>query len=98
MKTFKSSKEEIRYEDAVKRMKQVKAFYVHLTVYLVVNLMFTFFISWGSGRFLFNSIWLWWGLGLLFQAYFTFGQNLFFSKAWKERKIKEIMDKENNQR
>lgn len=36
-----------------------------------------------------------WGIGLLFQAADAFQWNFGFSKSWEEKKVKELMDKEN---
>jgi len=33
-----------------------------------------------------------WGLGLLFHAFETFG----YGRTWEEKKIKEILDKQNS--
>ena len=33
------SKDEIKYQEALKRVKRIKGFYSHLLVYLVVNTM-----------------------------------------------------------
>ena len=40
------------------------------------------------------SVWFFWGIGLVGHWLHVFGKNVFFSKNWEERKIKEFMDKD----
>lgn len=87
-----------RYLKAQKQVKEIKGFYIHLTVYLLVNL----FILYGILRHVpFRELSIWsfstaffWGIGLLFHGLNVFGKNIFFSKSWEERKIKELMEKD----
>lgn len=93
-----------RYNLAYKRVKRIKGFYVHLLVYVLVNL---FIIASSYKENLFNSgvffRWetfstaLFWGIGLLAHGLSVFGDILFFGKNWEERKIQEFMDKEKEQ-
>jgi len=39
-----------------------------------------------------------WGIGIISHAIGTFSLNPFFGKDWEKRKIKEYMEKENDQR
>ncbi len=90
---------EERYFAAQKRVKSIKGFYVHLTVYVFVNIFLSFQIYWNSE----NEFWRWenfspallWGIGILAHGTSVFGTNLLFGKNWEERKIKEIMEKVN---
>jgi len=93
------------YRRAEKRVKDIKGFYWHLFWYLAVNIFLTFggpiwkFVSNGSfdlsnihfGNF---SVWFFWGIGLVSHWLHVFGKNIFFSKNWEERKIKEYMDQD----
>ncbi len=96
---------EERYIQAKKKIKEIKGFYWHLFWYLAVNLFLTF----GGTIFnLFNggtvdiddfhfgtfSVWFFWGIGLAAHWLNVFGKNIFFSKDWEDRKIKEFMDKD----
>lgn len=92
-------KEEIRYKTAKKRVKEIKGFYIHLAVYLVINTMLIAYSSdWIydtstveiSG---FGTAFLW-GIGLFAHWASVFMPNIFLGKNWEERKIKELMDKE----
>ncbi|MCV9926410.1 2TM domain-containing protein [Flavobacterium sp. LS1R49] len=94
-----------RYNIAYKRVRRIKGFYSHLTIYVLVN---TFILIASTNRgFIGNEeFWRWetfstalfWGIGLAAHWFSVFGRNLFFSHDWEERKIKEYMEKEANQK
>lgn len=96
-----SNLEEQKYIRAKKKVKAIKGFYVHLTVYLLVNafLIITRAFSDGDG---WNEFWQWqtyntaifWGIGIVFHAFNVFGMNFLLGSNWEERKIKDIMDKD----
>lgn len=90
-----------RYELAVKRVKKIKGFYVHLLVYVLVNIFIiaaNYFENSSEASFRWSwqtfSTALFWGIGLTAHALSVFGRNLFFSKNWEEKKIKQLMEKE----
>lgn len=87
---------DLRYLKAKERVKKIKGFYVHATVFVMVNL----FIIAGnvqSGETLSNmdNYWtaIFWGAGLLVHAATVFLPNVYLGKDWEERKTKELMDK-----
>lgn len=87
---------ELRYKRAKEHVKKIKGFYVHATVYVLVNL----FIIAGnvqSGQSLtdINIYWtaILWGIGLLAHGIAVFLPNIYFGHDWEERKIRELMDK-----
>lgn len=94
-----------RYELAYKRVKKIKGFYVHALVYVLVNafiIISTFnkseigievFFKWET---FFTAIF--WGIGLLAHGLSVFGRDLFFGADWEQKKIKELMDKDNNKK
>lgn len=98
--------EEQKYILAKKRVEEIKGFYIHLAVYIIVNLFistvkivrevqdgFTFeeaFTDFGS-----YAVWIFWGIGVLFHALKVFGFQFFFGRDWEERKIKEYMNNNN---
>ena len=91
--------EEDRYLRAKKRLKQIKGFYWHLFWYLIINIMIAFSIykNLEPGQTL--NFWnmstaFFWGIGLVAHWASVFGKNLFFSKNWEERKIREYMDED----
>lgn len=98
-----------RYNAAYKKVKKIKGFYSHLKVYLIINVIIVAsslnsnFI--GSGFDLSGlSEWhtystaFFWGIGLVIHAVSVFGPNIFFSEDWEQRKIKEFMEKDKNQK
>ena len=93
-------KEEQKYEKARKRVKQVKGFYVHLLVYVLVNLFLLLSGAISSGNWEAFAYWhsyttaIFWGIGVAFHALNVFGVNIFLGENWEERKIKEMMDKD----
>lgn len=86
------------YERAKKHVKEIKGFYTHLIVYLVVNVLILIndfrFADWDNINFWMFSTAFFWGIGLLFHAYGVFGKHLIFNKEWEERKIREFMEKD----
>lgn len=87
-----------KYEYAQKRVKKIKSFYTHLTIYLIINAFFIFknaaAIGWSGLISTISTISIFWGVGLIFHWYSVFGKNFIFNKKWEENKIKELMDKE----
>ena len=87
------------------RVEEIKKFYKHLTIYVLVNLFLTFVWKFSFkifGNFIVSNqfdvdgfehipIWLLWGLFLVLHGLKTFGYLTFFGKDWEERKIKEFM-------
>lgn len=95
-------KKEDAYIRAQKRLKEIKGFYWHAFWYTVVNIFLLIMIIPNSG----GNIWhlgtfstpIFWGIGLAFHALSVFCKNLFFGKAWEQRKIQEFMDKDKRHR
>ncbi|MDM5463147.1 MULTISPECIES: 2TM domain-containing protein [Bacillus cereus group] len=82
------------YLRAKKRVENLKAFYIHLTVYILVNLML-FFINVSSDS---SKLWFLyplggWGIGIVIHGLTTFPFGI-FGKEWEERKIKKYMEKD----
>lgn len=92
--------EEIRYKEAQKRVKRIKGFYTHATIYVVVNIMIFVInareIPVGESIFQWRTLTtpLFWGIGLLSHGLSVFLPNYILGKDWEERKIKEFMEKE----
>jgi uncharacterized integral membrane protein len=94
---------ELEYQQALKQVKKIKGFYTHLFVFLIINLIFLIinFQDLEPGESFFKwknfSLALSWGIGLFAHAASTFLPIWIFGSNWEERKIKEFMEKENNQ-
>lgn len=87
--------EEQKYLRAKKKVDNIKGFYWNLFSYCVV-IPFLIFINLMTVP---EYHWFWypiigWGIGLAFHAYGVFGGDLIFGKDWEDRKIKEFMDKD----
>jgi len=91
-------KKEDAYLRAQKKLKEIKGFYWHAFWYVVVNAFIIITIVSNTNGNIWNlntfSTPLFWGIGLGFHALGVFGKNLFFGKAWEERKIKEYIEKD----
>ena len=90
------------YYIAYKRVKRIKGFYIHLTVYVLVNLFLIFnqqfqnnskelFFQWHT-----YSTAFFWGIGLVAHGLSVFGKDIFFGSNWEENKIRKLMEKEKN--
>ncbi len=90
---------------AEERLKALKAFYTHLTIYLLVNTFITLvkmYHHMNNGATIFEAIWnfetfvVWffWGIGLAGHAVKVFSFNPFFSKDWEKRQIEKYMNEE----
>ncbi|WP_396173764.1 2TM domain-containing protein [Flavobacterium sp.] len=94
--------DEIKYQEAAKRVKKIKGFYTHLTVYIVINLAiilskidFGKDSSWSFEMRNFSTAFFW-GIGLVAHGLSVFMPSLIMGKDWEEKKIKELMEKEKN--
>jgi len=94
--------DQIRYEEAVRRVKKIKGFYIHALVYVVINIMIVIAniqnLDPSESYFQFKNFFtaFFWGIGLLAHAMGTFIPYFILGKDWEERKIKELMEKERN--
>ncbi|MDG1528523.1 MAG: 2TM domain-containing protein [Polaribacter sp.] len=97
--------EGIKYLKAKKRVEKIKGFYIHLIVYIVVNLFLSGIIIYGLmsdegdsfedviNNFGIYSTWVFWGIGVFFHWLGVFGFNA-LGKNWEEKKLKQIMEEE----
>jgi hypothetical protein len=86
---------------AKKRVEELKGFYIHLMVYLVINAFIILNIlirSWSDG----DTFWqfgtfftpFFWGIGLAFHAAKVFNFNPILGKNWEERQIQKYIEKD----
>lgn len=97
---------EQQYLKAKKKVKDIKGFYSHLSVYIVINIFISGVIIYGLnyendfrlGRSLSNfgvySTWLFWGIGLFFHWLGVFGFKNVLGKSWEDKKIRELMNED----
>lgn len=89
--------EDNKYDKAKKRVRMIKGFYIHLAVYVLVNiLLFLINILTSPGVFWFYWPLLGWGIGLASHAIFVYGSGSWFDSDWEEKKIAEMLEKEQN--
>ncbi len=88
--------DDVKYRRAKARVEEIRGFYIHLTVYLMVNLgLFLINLATSPHTWWFYWPLLGWGIGVLSHGIAIFGLGGYLGKDWEDRKIKEIMEKEN---
>lgn len=91
----------IAYEKARKRVKEIKGFYTHLAVYILVN---AFLIITAINRSVIGyevlfklktfSTAFFWGIGVVAHAFSVFRPSFILGSQWEEKKMREIMEEE----
>lgn len=95
-----NAQDEIKYQEALKRVRKIKGFYSHLLVYIVVNIMIIVVnfqnLEPGESYFQYKNFFtaFFWGIGLVAHAFSVFVPQWFLGSKWEERKIKELMEKD----
>lgn len=85
---------------AKKRVDELKGFYIHFAIYLVINtfILVNIYLHsddfWQLGHFV---TLIFWGLGVGFHAMHTFKVNPLFGKNWEERQIQKYIDKDKDE-
>lgn len=100
LELMETNDKSFQYQLAQKRVKKIKGFYVHMLVYLFINIAIIAVNTRGKGLIegmqdlgnYFTAFF--WGIGLFFHWWNVFDPDVFFGKNWEERKIRELMDKE----
>ena len=98
------SKKSLKYLKAKHRVEALKSLYGHIAIYIVINVLLILinandfdkgeidFSNWGN---YFTTIM--WGIGLFFHIlYVLVFFNFNFINRWEERKIREILEKEDS--
>lgn len=94
LETQESYIEEKRYANAKERVKNIKDFYGNLMAYCIV-IPFLWWLNFRTTDFLWAFFpTLSWGFGLTVHGLAAFGYNPLWGKRWEERKIKELMEKD----
>jgi len=84
------------YREAQSRVRGLKGFYTHLTVYILANtLLIIINLVVSPHQLWFYWVTIFWGTAVLVNAAQVFAGGRFLGKDWEERKIEEYMkDKE----
>ncbi|WP_350285379.1 2TM domain-containing protein [uncultured Croceitalea sp.] len=94
METQEEHIEEKRYLKAKERVDALKGFYGNLISYVFV-IPFLWWLNYRTTDFLWAIFpTLGWGFGLVAHGLEAFGYNPLWGKRWEEKKIQELMDKE----
>ena len=94
--------DEIRYQEALKKVNKIKGFYTHLIVYIVINAMIVIVniqnLKPGENYFQWHNFFTlgFWGIGLLSHAASVFLPSVLLGKEWEEKKIKQLMEQDKN--
>ena len=85
--------EQARYQEAKKRVEEIRGFYFHLVCYILANAVLVVINLLTSPKYLW-FIWplIGWGIGIVLHAFSVFGG--LWGRSWEERKIREIMEKD----
>lgn len=87
--------EKIIYRKAKKRAQMIRSFYINLMCYCIVIPTLIFINLYYSPEELwFYWSMVFWGMGLVFHGTSAFGWSPFLGKDWEERKIKELLEKQ----
>ncbi|CAM3903216.1 2TM domain-containing protein [Flavobacterium cucumis] len=95
-----NTQDEIKYQEALKRVKKIKGFYSHAVVYVIINIMIVIInvqdLDEGESYFQFKNFMtaFFWGIGLVAHGLSVFMPNWIMGQNWEERKIREFMEKE----
>ena len=92
-------KEEDRYFRAKKKVENIKGFYIHAFIYVIINLVLLLiiysaytnkseFVNLGT-----FSTALGWGVGLAIHAFGVFGRDVFFGADWEAKKMKQFISR-----
>jgi len=84
-----------RRERAMQRVGELKGFYSHLSVFLLINLLLVIinYVT-SPGYWWFYWVTLAWGVALLFHAAHVFGRGKILTREWEEKKIEQYMNEE----
>ena len=87
-----------KYEEAKRRVKELKDFYGNLVTYAAVNILLIIInLITSPGSLWFYWVTIFWGIAILLHASKVFIlKGKFLGKEWEEKKIKEMMGKESN--
>lgn len=102
---MKDYNKEEHYITAKKRVKDIKAFFVHLLVYVIVN------IGISTAKVIFNikrgetfeeaffdfstfALWMAWGIGIAFHGFAVLSESTISFKRWKNKKLKQYVEEE----
>jgi hypothetical protein len=104
MERLDNFNEDKSYILAKKRVDELKGYYIHLAIYIIVNIVifsFKIYDNMQSGDTLYEALTsystyltaFFWGIGLLSHTFKTFGLNFILGSNWQQKKIDEYMNR-----
>lgn len=96
-------KRKVYFIMAQKRMERIRDFYMHLTIYITVNVLFVIF--WYFDSFMPETFWEpaffmmigAAGFAVLAHALLVFGAKYILPKSWEDKQYQKLLNKENQQ-
>lgn len=86
-------------ERAKMRLEEVKGFYSHLGIFLVINVLLVLVnILTSPGQWWFYWVTVFWGIALIFHGSRVFGKGKVFSNEWEEKKIQQYIEEESRKK
>jgi hypothetical protein len=83
-----------RYREARRYARQVRGFYTHLMVYVLVNAsLFAINYFTNPGRIWYGWATFGWGIGLLAHGLAVFAFGGWFGARWEDRKVREYLSR-----
>jgi 2TM domain len=84
-----------RYRRERRRVRQIRAFYLHFPLFMIVNIILHLINFLATAR----TYWVFWpplgwGVGLLARGLATYRWMPSVGKEWEEQKIRELVDKD----
>ncbi len=86
-----------KYIEANKKVKSLRRFYIHLFIFLIVNIVLLFNLimlekdeSLNTFVWLILNIMVTWSVGLIIHAWRVFDGKILFSKAYEDRKYRSL--------
>ncbi|WP_178987898.1 2TM domain-containing protein [Winogradskyella schleiferi] len=102
---MKTQDSNLKFIKARHKVEKLKAFYIHLTVYMVINIVITAVKimnninngeTFNEAFFDFATVitWMIWGIAIALHAFSVFGLPMILGEDWEERKIEKFMEDE----
>ncbi len=97
MKTY-TNEEQQKYLEAKQQVQEIKGFYTHLAIYIVIMcLIITINLIYSPHYLWFLWTLFGWGFGVTMHGFKAFNyKSPIFGKDWEDKKIKEIIEKNRN--
>ena len=84
--------QEERIQRAKERVSEIKGFYIHFAIFVVVLSVLFIVDATTSGGWWVQWVFLGWGIGVLAHAAAIFGSTPNFVRRWEEHKVRQYLD------